>query len=429
MDYNVNHLSNVEKEIEVTFSAQEVSENIRESLLHLSKTTNIKGFRKGKVPINVVKQFYGKSVKEEAEKYFISTGFRDTVTKENMRFATHPDIFEKGVIQDGSPFVFKFRVEIFPDLEVELKEFEAEYVPVKFEERMVEEELKAIKTRFVEYIEDGEAVSETGDRVTVNFNGTMDGNQVEGTDGKAVAVVIGKGKFLPDFEKAVTDKKQGDKFESPVAFPEDYNAKDLAGKTLMFSFEVVKVEKHKGEPELTDEFLKEKEGYPDTLEELKSELEKQIKKYLDNINMQNKKYIACDTYIKNHEFDVPPTFLKSETEIRLEDYKKKNSVEEVGPEAMEKMKEEALWVTKKYIIINTLSEKLGVEASERELDAVLAKEAANYGLPPEYASQLRNYYGEEALSAKKMEIKESKVLDKIVEMMKFIEKEAEKQEQ
>ncbi len=428
MDYNVNHLSDVEKEIEITFSAQEVNENLSESLSHLSKTVSIKGFRKGKVPINVVKQFYGKSVKEEAEKYFISTGFRDTITKENFRFASQPDIFEKGDIKEGEPFGFKYRVEIFPNIDVELKEFEAEYTPVKFEEKMVEMELKAIKERFVEYSEESDSVSEEKDQLKVDFSGTMDGEPVEGTQGNDVSVIIGSGKFLPDFEKALTGKKVGEKFDAPVNFPEDYNAKELAGKTVNFNFEVKKIEKFKGEPELNDEFLKGKEGYPDTLDELKQELEKQIKQYLENVNNQNKKYVACDTYVKNHDFPIPPTILKSETEGRINDYKKKNNVEEIPSEELETIEKDAHWITKKYIIMSTLSEKLSIDVTEKELDAVLAQEAARYGLPPEYAPQLRNYYGEEGLSNKKMEIKEGKVLDKIVEKMKFIEKEVEKKE-
>ncbi len=428
MDYNINHLSNVEKEVEVTFSAEEVARNITESLLHLSKTVNIKGFRKGKVPLNIVRQFYGKNVKEEAENYFISTGFRDVVEKEDLRFATQPDIFEKGNIKEGTPFVFKYRVEIFPKLDIEPQEYSAEYTSLKFEDKMVEEEMKAIASRFIEYKEDDQAASEEKDKVTVSFKGTLDGESVEGTEGKDVAVVIGERKFLPDFEKAVTGKKQGEKFDAPVNFPEDYNAKDLAGKTVMFSFEVNKVEKFQNGPEITDEFLKDKDGYPDTVEELKSELEKHISQYIENINRENKKQIACDTYIKNHEFDVPPSILKKEVDARMEEYKKKNNVETVPEDVVKKIGEESLWVTKKYMILSTLSEKLSIDVTERELDAVLAKEAASYGLPPEYASQIRNYYGEERLSLKKMEIKESKVLDKIVENMKFIEKKAEEKE-
>jgi trigger factor len=428
MDYKINHQSDVEKEVEISFSAQEVDENLSESLAHLSKTVNIKGFRKGKVPINVVKQFYGKSVKEEAEKHFISTGFRDTITKENLKFATEPEIFEKEDIKEGTPFNFKYRVEIFPSIEVELKEYEAEYSPVKFEEKMIEMELKAIKERFIEYSEDAESETAENDKLTINFSGTKDGEAVEGTEGKDVEIIIGSGKFLPDFENALIGKKQGGKFDAPVNFPEDYNAKDLAGSTIDFSFEITKVEKYKGEPELTDEFLKEKDGYPDSVDELKQELEKQIKQYLDNVNLQNKKYVACNTYIENHEFPVPPTVLKKETEVRINDYKQKNKVDEVPAETIEKLEKDALWVTKKYLVLGSLSEKLSIEVTEKEIDALLAQEAARYGLPPEYAPQLRNYYGEEGLANKKMEIKESKVLDKIVEKMKFIEKEVETKE-
>ena len=420
MDYKLNHLSDVEKEVEVTFSAEEVSENINTSLSHLSKTVSIKGFRKGKVPINVVRQFYGKNIKEDALNHFLSSGVQDTAIKEKLRFATRPDIVEQGEIKEGRDFVFKYKVETFPSVDIELKDFEAEYSPLKYKDEMLELELESLKKRFIEYSEKEEASADK-DRLVISFSGTIDGEAIDGTKGDNVPAVLGEGKFVPDFEKALFDRKKNDKFEADVTFPEDYQASELAGKTVKFTIEVHKVEKQDEAPELTDEFLKGKEGYPNTVEELRTELDKQINLYIENLNSDNKKYIASDTYVKNYEFQVPPTILNNEVEHRKNEYKQKNKVEEVDGEALKKIEEDALWVTKRYIILNELSEKLNVEVTEKEVDKVLAIEAANYGLPPEYVENLKKMYGEERLAAKKMEIRESKVLDLITEKMKFIE--------
>lgn len=419
MDYKLNHLSDVEKEVEVTFSAEEVDENINGSLAHLSKTVSIKGFRKGKVPIPVVKQFYGKNLKEDALNHFLSSGIQDTAVKENLRFATRPDVIEQNEIKEGADFVFKYKVEIFPDIDVELKTFDAEYTPLKYKDEMLEMELESLKKRLIEYSEK-DGASAKDDRLEISFSGTIDGEAVDGTKGENVPAVLGEEKFVPDFEKALYDRKKGDKFDADVTFPEDYQAKELAGKTVKFTIEVHKVEKQDEAPELTDEYLKEKEGFPDTVKELRTELDKQINLYIENLNNDNRKYIAGDTYVKNHEFEVPPTILNNEIEHRKKEYREKNKVE-ADAEALKKIEEDSLWVTKRYILLNELSEKLKVEVTEKEVDKVLSIEAANYGLPPEYVENLKKMYGEERLAAKRMEIRESKVLDLITEKMNFIE--------
>jgi trigger factor len=429
MDYKLNHLSNVEKEVEISFSAEEVKENISGSLSHISKTVSIKGFRAGKVPLNVVKQMYGKRVRDEAESHFVSTGIQDTAIKENLRFATAPDLFEKGSIVEGEPFSFKYRVEIFPVLDVELKPFEAEYTPLKFKEEMIDQELAEIKKRFTEFKESDEEESVEKDRMTITFSGKMGDEEMEGTKGNNVAVVLGEKRFVPDFEAALYGHKKGDSFEADVKFPDDYKANDLAGKTVKFTISVEKVEKCSGEPELTDEFLAGREGYPDTVEELRNEMSRHIQNYIDALNADNKKYIAIETYVKNHEFEIPPSILKSEIEARVEEYKKKNKVDEIEESVKEKIEDESKWVTKRYMILHDLSEKLKITVTEKDITAALAKEAANYGLPAEYADQLRKYYGEERLNAKKMEIREGKVLEKIAEAMIFVEKNGESKDE
>lgn len=424
MDYKLNSISSVEKEFEITFSSNEVDENLKSSFAHLSRTVSIKGFRKGKVPANVIKQMYGKSIKDEAENHFISSAIQETVAKEKLHFAAAPKIIEKSDITEGAPFTFKYSVEIFPQIDIELKPFEAEYTPLKFKDEMVEMEIESMKKRFTEYKEDEEAVSADKDRLTISFGGKMDGNEVDGTKGSNVSVVLGESKFVPDFEKALYGHKKGDNFEADVKFPENYQSKDLAGKTVNFSIEITKLEKMTKEPEMTDEFLAGKEGMPKTVEELRSELKKNIESYIGNINADNRKYIAAETYVKNLEFDVPPTILKSEIEARVNEYKGKNKAETVEAEALAKIEEESKWVTKRYIILHALSEKLGIEVTEKDITASLERDAMSYGLPVEYAAQLRQYLGEERLNAKKMEIREGKVLDKMAEKMIFIEKDA-----
>lgn len=428
MDYKVKHLSTVEKEFEVSFSAEEVKEHFGKEYSTLAHTASLKGFRKGKVPMNILRQFYGKNIKDETEQYLLSQGIQDPVMNEKLRLATQPDIFDKAELKENEAFGFKFHVEVFPEIDIELKPFEHDFTSIKYDDTMLDGELNAIKARFVEYKESDDAVSAERDRLLVSFAGTIDGKEVENTKGDNVTVILGNGNFVPDFEKALFGHKKGDSFSADVKFPKDYKGGDLADKTVTFAIEIKKVEKCENAPELTDELLAGKEGYPNTVAELKDQLKKNIEQYLADVMMQGKKSIAVETYVKEYEFEVPPSFLANEREARIDDYKKERKAEEVPAEELAKIEDDAKFAIKRYIILNSLADKLNVTVTDKEVDIAFAQEAAAYGLPAEYATKLREYCGEERLNAKKYEIKEQKVLDQMVAKMVFTEKEAAKAE-
>ena len=429
MDYKINHLSTVEKELEISFSAEEVQAQFKQEYSQLSHTVTVKGFRPGKVPLNVLKQFYGKNIKADVEHHFISEGMQDAVLKEKLRLATNPEIFDETELSETAAFSFKLRAEVFPEIDAELKPFESEFTPIKYDETMLENELEAIKARFIEYKESDEELTAEKDRLVISFVGKIDGKEVENTAGKDVTVIVGDGKFVPDFEKALPGHKKGDSFTADVKFPEDYRAAELAGKTVQFTIDITKVEKCANAPELTDEFLAGKEGYPNTVAELKEQIKKNIENYLDDISMQGKKNIAIETYVKEYDFEVPPSFLLNEKNARIDDYKKEFKVEEVPAEELAKIEDDAKFAIKRYIILNTFADKLNITVTDKDVDIAFAQEAAQYGLPAEFATKLREYAGEERINAKKYEIKEQKVLDKMVEKMVFTEKAPEKAEE
>lgn len=427
MDYKINHLSTVEKEIEVSFSAEEVQAQFKQEYSQLSHSVNIKGFRPGKAPLNVLKQFYGKNVKSDVERHFISEGMQEAVLKEKLRLATNPEIFDETELTETGAFTFKLKAEVFPEIDIELKPFEHDFTPIKYDETMLENELEAIKAKFIEYKESEDALSAEKDRIVISFVGKIDGKEVENTTGKDVTVIVGDGKFVPDFEKALYGRKKGDSFTADVKFPEDYRSAEIAGKTVQFTIDVTKVEKCENAPELTDEFLAGKEGYPDTVAELKEQIKKNIENYLNDISMQGKKSIAIETYVNEYDFEVPPSFMLNEKNARIDDYKREFKAEEVPAEELAKIEDDAKFAIKRYIILNTLADKLDINVTDKDVDAAFAQEAMQYGLPAEFANKLREYAGEERINAKKYEIKEQKVLDKMVEKMVFTEKEEEKE--
>jgi len=427
MAYTINHISTVEKEVEANFTAEEVSNFINQQFSRISRTASLKGFRKGKAPLNVIKQFYGKEVLAEAERNFLTEGIQEPVAKEHLNIATQPEIFDKSELKNGEPFSFKFHVETFPNIEIELKPFEHDFTPIKYDESMLESELAAIRKRFTEYKESEDGLSADNDKMVISFSGKDGENEIQGTNGKDVTVVLGEKRFVPDFENALYNHKKGDSFTADVKFPDDYKPESgLAGKTVQFSIEVTKLEKCTNAPELTDEFLAGKEGYPNTLEELKTQTKQNIENYLNDVMTQTKKELAISTYVKNYDFELPPSFFKSEREARIADYKHQNNVEVVPEAEITKIEDDAKYSIKRYIIINTLADKLNVSVSDKELDLSFANEARSYGLPAEYATKLREYCSEEQLQERRYNLREQKILEQMAEKMVFTEKTPEK---
>jgi len=144
MDYKIDHLSGVEKEISVTFSAEEVTEKLSDSYSRLAKTSKVNGFRKGRVPLHIIKQMYGKDVAHDIESQFINLGISKSTSEENLQVITHPSIKEMNGIKENDVFSFSFKVEVFPVTDIKEIDFELEYTPVLYKVEMLNEELSAI---------------------------------------------------------------------------------------------------------------------------------------------------------------------------------------------------------------------------------------------------------------------------------------------
>ncbi len=418
MDYKINHISDVEKELVVTFPKEEVDKNFSGTYSHLAKTVNLKGFRKGKVPLHVIKQFYGKGVKKDVEEFFINNGINDAVVKEELKVITDPKISNKTDIKEGQDYEFTFSVEVFPKLELELKNYEIEYTPVKYEEKMLEEEVKAFLKQFTEYKESNEGAKE-GDKLTISFVARKDGEIVEGTEGKDAELFLGEKQFVEDFENSLYGKKAGEKYTTDVTFSEDYRAKELAGQTVQFEIEISKVETPENIPELTDELVKEK-LHLDSVEEYKTKVKEEIVNYIDDLNNRTKQYLVIDKYVQDLDFEIPPSFLKAEEASLTERLKNDSKKTELSEEELNKIKEDAKIASKRFIIMAEFAKKLGIAVSDEELDEELAKEAMRYNLD---VKTYKNFLNESMITEKKLALQDNKVLNKLVEASTFIEKE------
>jgi len=226
----------------------EVDRRLRE----LSRTANVRGFRKGKVPLPVIKQQYGSQVRGEAVDQLIRESYNDALSKENLRPATNPRI-EPIQMEPGNDLKYAALIEVMPEVSIKpVDSLAIERPTAEITEADVDAMIESMRRQRVGY-EAVERAAEKGDRVTVDFAGRVDGVAFEGGTGTDMQVVIGSGRAIADFEAALVGMSKGETKTAPVKFPDNYGAKELAGKNAEFDLTAKSVE---GEvlPTVDDEF-------------------------------------------------------------------------------------------------------------------------------------------------------------------------------
>jgi len=242
MIVTVESIGTLERRMRVELPAERIQQEVDSRLKSVGRTAKIKGFRPGKVPAKVVKQRYGKKIREEVLSDLVQKSYSDAVLQENLNPAGGPKI-EPQVTGDDNSFAYIATFEIMP--EIALKDLDKIKV-VKPDVSIADKDLDGMILKLRKQKATWEAVdrkSKEGDRVTVDFNGELKGEPITGGQGTEVPVILGQGQMLPDFEKALYGIQAGDEKAFKVKFPKDYNAEELQGKKADFTVTVHRVEK------------------------------------------------------------------------------------------------------------------------------------------------------------------------------------------
>lgn len=241
MNVTVESTGTLERRMRVELPAERIEKEVETRLKSVGRTVKIKGFRPGKVPANVVRQRYGVQVRQEVLTDLMGQSYRDAVAQENLNPVARPKI-EPVVSKDGKGFAFVATFEVLP--EVRLKDLEKIRVnrpDVEITEQDCDDMLQSLRQQRATWTV-VERKSKDGDRVTVDFDGTLKGEPVKGGKGSSVPVVLGRGQMLPDFEQGLAGLAAGDEKTFTVKFPKDYHAEDLASKKVDFAVKVHRVE-------------------------------------------------------------------------------------------------------------------------------------------------------------------------------------------
>ena len=279
------------------------------------KNMNVPGFRKGKAPMHVVKTFYGKEVFfEDAINACIPEAFEAAITEAGYDIVGNPKF---DLVSMEGDIVLKAEGFVKPEVTIEnYKGIEVEKKAVEITDDEINAEIDKARDRNARFIQESENAVKDGDTVTLDFEGFVDGVAFDGGKGENYELKIGSGSFIPGFEAQIVDHKIGEDFDVNVTFPEDYSAKDLAGKAATFKCQVKSV---KELPELDDEFVKDVSEF-DTVDEYKADLKAKLTERAEANAEREVENKLAESLMDLLVAEIPEPMFEAETENYLRDY-------------------------------------------------------------------------------------------------------------
>jgi len=309
MNVTVESTGALERRMRVELPIGLIQQQVETRLKAVGRTAKIKGFRPGKVPPKVVKQRFGKQVREEVVSEIMQKSYTDAVTQEKLQPAGGPRIETED--EDGKTFAYVATFEIMPVVELkDLDKIKIEMPDVQIGDVDVDEMLTSLRKQKATW-ETVDRKSKDGDRVIVDFAGEIDGEPFQGGQGTEIPVVLGEGQMLPDFEKGLKGIEAGEEKTIKVKFPKDYHAEDLAGQKADFSIKTHHVEEQ-NLPELNDEFAEMFNVTEGGLEQFMKDVRENMEREAEQKVKGDVREQVMDSLLATNPLEIPKTLVHQE---------------------------------------------------------------------------------------------------------------------
>jgi trigger factor len=318
MAVNVETLDKLERKITLTLPVNVIQSEVDSRLKRLARTVKMDGFRPGKVPMTVVAQRYGYSVHYEVMNDKVGEAFAQAANEAKLRVAGQPRITEKEQSPEGE-LAFDAVFEVYPEVKIgDLATAEVEKITTEVTEGAIDKTVDILRKQrrtFTQRPHDAEA--QDGDRVTVDFEGKIEGETFQGGKAEDYQFLVGEGQMLKEFENAVRGMKAGESKTFPLAFPADYHGKDVAGKQADFMVTVKKIEAaHLPE---VNEALAKSLGIADaTVEGLRADIRKNLEREVKFRLLARNKQAVMDALVSKAELDLPKSSVQAEVDRMIE---------------------------------------------------------------------------------------------------------------
>ena len=397
MKIDIDELSPVQRKIRVELPADTVAKEFTHAYKNLGQRVQVKGFRNGKIPRSVLQGIYGEDVKSEVRSHLVEECLGEAIKERGIQIVSRPEV-EANELSEAGGFSFSAVFEIKPEIEVkDYLGLEVEKVKLTVSDDQVQDALKRIQEGHAQ-LEPvvGRDVVQTGDFVTLDFEGSIAGKPFAGGKGENYMIEVGSGHALPQFEQAVVGLKIGDQQTVQVSYPESYANKEIAAKTVDFAI-VVREIKQKVLPTLDDEFAKD-HGEHASLAELKAAIRKRLEGELKHYQDEDLKEKLVSRLIDTHSFVTPPSMVERQTRYLMERYQSQTGAqagaegEEAAPpmeEARKTLEGRAARQVQATLLVEKISQLEKIEITDKAVQERVDNLARASG---DRAKSVREYY-------------------------------------
>ena len=425
MAINVETLDGLQRKLTLSLSVSEIGQEVESRLKRLAKSVKMHGFRPGKVPMSVVAQSYGMSVQYEVTNDKVGQAFNKAAIEAQLRVAGQPEITEKEGAPEGE-LQFEAVFEVFPEVKIgDLSSAEIEKINTEVSDAAIDRTVEILRKQRRTFQQRPQAEGAAdGDRVTVDFEGKIDGVPFDGGKAEGFQFLVGEGQMLKEFEDAVRGMQVGQSTTFPLAFPEDYHGKDVAGKTADFLVTVHKVEAAHL-PEMDEEFVKSLGIEAGTIDGLRADVRKNLEREVKARLMARNKSAALDALVKVSELDLPKAVVASEVERLIEGARadlKQRGIKDAdkAPIPQDLFQNQAEQRVRMGLVVAEVVKANALSATPEQVKAHLEELAASYEQPADVV----RWYQSDANRMAEVEavVLESNVTDFILGQAKVTEK-------
>lgn len=423
MSLQVEKLEKNMAKLTIEVSAEELEKALQSAYQKQKSKISIPGFRKGKVPRQMIEKMYGAAIfYDDAVNELIPKAYSDAYDECELDIVSQPEI-NVVQIEKGKPFIFTAEVATKPEVTLgEYKGLKVDKISTRVTQKEVDAKIQEEAEKNARTITVEDRPVQDGDEVILDFEGFVDGVAFEGGKGENYPLTIGSGAFIPGFEEQLVGAESGKEVEVNVTFPEDYQAEDLKGKAAVFKCTVHDI-KAKELPEIDDEFATEVSEF-DTLEEYKADVKAKIKEQKETEGKTKKEDQAVEQAVANATMEIPEPMINTQTRQMADDFAQRMMQQGLTMEQyfqftglteekmLEDLRPQALKRIQTRLVLEAIAQAENIEISDEKLDEEIAKMAEAYNME---ADKLKEYMGENEKKQMKEDIAVQEAVTFLVE--------------
>ena len=382
--------ADINQSLDIVVPSAEIEEQVKLKLKAAQKDSKLKGFRKGKAPMDVVTSIYGPEIRQEVLWDLASKSFSKQAQEKDLKIVSRPNLVPEK-LEEGKDAKFKATFEVYPEVSLaKLNKISYTNYLCQISDDDLDKTVQNLQKRLSQW-EPTDEISQEGYQVKINFVGKIDGEEFEGGTAEDFTVEIGSKSMIEGFEDGLVGLKKGDSKTLELVFPEDYGKKELASKPVNFEAQVNEVLKAKL-PELNQEFFKSTGIEADDIDSYKTEVRNKLEEDLLNILDGKVKQSLYDALLEANEFEVPSAMIESEVSNMKQDTARRMGLDpkDMNPDLFpdETFTEEATKRVKVGILLNTLIQERELKPDADKVKEIIEERAKNYKDP----QQVINYF-------------------------------------